>query len=91
MVYWCRMKAPTKIPDWAKKVQAAYRQKFKIGDIVHVKREGLGVIIESTDYRGDEEVSVDQLCPAEAAYSVWFKDGPSSWHDEDQITLVQRG
>jgi hypothetical protein len=85
----------SKIPAWALKVQVAYRQKFKVGDIVKVCRppslkRALGVVVDSTDDRGDAEQTVNQLEKAQAAYSVWFKDGPSSWYSEAEMTLVKR-
>lgn len=83
--------ATTKIPNWARKVQAAYRQKFRIGDIVRLKScKQLGVVVGVTDYRGDEEQTVDELGPTSVAYTVWLANGPSSWHGEARLTLVER-
>lgn len=89
-------KTKVKIPAWALKVQAVYRQEFKVGDIVHYHDEDeqtprLGVITGSTAGRGDEEVPVDQLEKAAVRYSVWFQSGESAWYDEDGLTLVKRG
>lgn len=84
--------ATTKIPNWARKVQAAYRQKFRIGDIVRLKScKQLGVVVGVTDYRGDiGEETVEELQPTDVGYTIWFANGPSAWHGEDRLTLVER-
>lgn len=85
----------TEIPDWAKKVQAEYQQKFKVGDIVHYhdrfdKKPKLGVITGSSAARGDVEVPVKWLKRYAVMYTIWFKEGESGWYDEAELTPFQQ-